>query len=94
MQGAEDGKAGADRGFVVDEAALGVLWVGGSEDGCPEGEGAGEGFFVRGDDVDAGFEERKVVVCNVLVAGVVDEDAFSGCLGGAGEEVVEDFLGG
>lgn len=75
FEGGDDGEAGADGGFVVEEAAgpVGVGGaVGGFEDGVPEVEGAGKGFFVGRDDADAVGEEGGISVRDVLAAGVVD----------------------
>ncbi len=94
FEGGDDREAGADRGFVVDEAAVGGL---GGCCGCyggPEGEAAAEGFFVGGYDADACLEEKGVAVRDVLVTGVVYQNAFSGGFGGAVAEVVENFFGG
>ena len=63
-----------------------VRAVGRFVDRGPEIEGAGEGFFVGGDDADALAEEGRVGISDVLAAGVVDEDAFVG-------EFFEEFEG-
>jgi hypothetical protein len=52
----------------------------------PELVAAREGFFVGCDDADALLQEKRVRVCDVLVACVVDEDDFCG---GFGEVVGE-----
>ena len=81
----DDGEAGADGGFVVDEAAgqVGVVGraVGGVEDRGPELQRAREGFLVRRHDADALGQEGRVGVRDVLAARVVDEDAPVGQFG-------------
>ena len=69
---------------MVDEGFAGAGGRGGDggEDGVPELKGGGEGFFVRGDDTDAGVEEVGVGVGEGLIGGVVGED---GGAGGGGE---------
>lgn len=80
----DDGEAGADGGFVVDEpaGAVGSVGpVGGVADGVPEVEAGGEGFLVGGHDADALGQEGRVRIRDVLAAGVVDEDALVRQLG-------------
>ena len=80
-EGGEDREAGADGGFVIEESAAQVWFVGavgGFVDGVPEILGAGKGFLVGRDDADALAEEGRVGVSDILAAGVVDQDALVG----------------
>ena len=75
---------------MVAEAAFGRLRVGRAVDVLPEVQRAGEGFFVRCDDADAAGEEGGVGLGELLVRGVVDQNAFAACEI-AVFEVREDF---
>lgn len=55
-------------------------------DGVPEIHTACESFLVGRDDADAVGQEQGISVCDILAAGVVDEDARVG-------EFLEEFEG-
>ena len=84
---------------MVEEAAVGVLRVGGAVDGGPGILGAREGFFVGRDDGDAGCEGFGVDVDGGGGGGVVDQDDFRGFPLAAADisvsvEVFENFVRG
>lgn len=81
VEGGDDGEAGADGGFVVQETAAAVGFVRAVRrflDGVPEIRAAGEGFLVGRHDADAFLEKGRISVCDILAAGVVDEDPLAG----------------
>ena len=77
FEGGDDGEAGADGGFVVDEAAGLVVGGRGVEDIGPEPQTAGKRLLIWRHDADALGQKGRVGVRDILAARVVDEDALA-----------------
>lgn len=73
----DNGQAGPDGRFVIDESPIRVLGrVGGGAYVAPQTERVAESFLVGCHDADAFSQEQWIRLCHVLAAGVVHEHAF------------------